>query len=164
MLYSVKQCQNSCLKTDLVMILLIRDVVLRDGHRHQLCYSDYSYCVIIHIEDVVLLIVPFRFQHEVKVKTIVESMKDTSAKKSSLQEELDCVTEELAQLKAKEKLYTSQIAEKHKEHSDNMASAEEIRTALESQMTSVNDQHHKQLSTLRNEIDEKQAKIDELTG
>ena len=99
-----------------------------------------------------------------KAKTIVESMKDISAKKSSLQEQVDILNEEAAQLMAKEQLYATQIAEKHREHSDTIASAEEIKATLESQMTAVNDQHHKQLSSLRTEIDEKQAKIGELTG
>ena len=106
----------------------------------------------------------FYFQHEVKVKTIVESMKEIGEKRSALQDEVDQLNEQCAQLKAKEQIFSSQIAEKHREHSDNMADAEQLRATLEGQMESHRDQHHKQLSTLRAEVNDKQAKIDELTG
>ena len=66
-------------------------------------------------------------------------------------------------LRFTEQLYTSQIAQSHKEKSEKLASADEMREALQKQMEGHREAHQKQLNELRNEITEKQAKIDELT-
>ncbi len=62
-----------------------------------------------------------------------------------------------------EQLYATQIAESHKEKSEKLASADEMRQALQQQMDGHRDAHQKQLSELRAEITEKQAQIDQLT-
>ena len=62
-----------------------------------------------------------------------------------------------------EQLYASQMAETNKEKSEKLASADEMREALQKQMEGHREAHQKQLNELRNEITEKQAKIDDLT-
>ncbi len=57
----------------------------------------------------------------------------------------------------------SQLAESKQKSSDSVASAEQIRAALEEQMVVHREQQQKQLQELRAEIDAKQAKVDDLT-
>jgi kinesin family protein 5 len=59
-------------------------------------------------------------------------------------------------------LIASQLAEKDRKM-DQIASAEQIKEALERQMESHREQHQRQLAELRREIAEKQTQIVELT-
>ena len=59
-------------------------------------------------------------------------------------------------------LYASQLAEKDKEM-DEIASAQQMKEALERQMESHREQHQRQLAELRQEITEKHAAISEMT-
>ena len=56
----------------------------------------------------------------------------------------------------------SQLAEKEKER-DTIASATQMKEALEKQMDSHREQHQRQLAELRREISDKQESIDRLT-
>jgi len=102
-------------------------------------------------------------QHEAKMKTIQDSMKEVDAKKRALEDDVDQLNEECAKLRAQEQLYHSQLEEREKEKTDKLATADEMRQALEQQMQGHREQHQKQLSDLRQEISTKQEKIDELT-
>jgi len=59
-------------------------------------------------------------------------------------------------------LYASQLAEKDKAM-DQIASAQQMKEALEKQMESHREQHQRQLTELRGEIAEKQSAIDDMT-
>jgi len=59
-------------------------------------------------------------------------------------------------------LYASQLAEKDKEM-DQIASAQQMKEALERQMESHREQHQRQLAELRQEITDKQQVISEMT-
>jgi len=59
-------------------------------------------------------------------------------------------------------LYASQLAEKDKKM-DQIASAQQMKEALERQMESHREQHQRQLAELRHEITEKQNVISEMT-
>lgn len=61
-----------------------------------------------------------------------------------------------------EQLYLSQLAEKEKAR-DEVASATQMKDALEKQMESHREQHQRQLAELRQEISDKQERIDQLT-
>jgi kinesin family protein 5 len=101
-------------------------------------------------------------QHEAKMKSLSEAVKEADAKKRQLQEKIDQLNEECAKLNAQGQLYSSQLAEKDKKM-DQIASAQQMKEALERQMESHREQHQKQLAELRQEIADKQAMIVELT-
>ena len=61
-----------------------------------------------------------------------------------------------------EQLYMAELVEKEKEK-DKVASAAKMKDALEKQMESHREQHQRQLTELRQEIADKQERIDQLT-
>merc|ERR1719458_1099933 len=71
-------------------------------------------------------------QHEAKMKTLNETVRESDTKKRSLEEELDSLHEKVTQLKASE------------------------------QMPQHREQHQKQVAQLRNEITEKQTAMEDL--
>lgn len=87
-------------------------------------------------------------QHEARVKNLSQNIKDTETKKRSLEEQVDQLGEEVARLKA-----VSQVAP----GDDGQA-----KDALEKQIQQHTEQHHKQISALRDELTEKQTLISEL--
>lgn len=86
-------------------------------------------------------------QHEAKMKSLSQSMKDGENKKRSLEEQVDSLNEEVARLKAVSKV------------SDQDGHIKEV---LEKQIDEHREQHQKQLTSLRDEILEKQQQIDNL--
>jgi kinesin family protein 5 len=100
-------------------------------------------------------------QHEAKMKSVAESMKEVDAKKRHLQEQVDELNEDCARLKAQEQLYLAQLEERAREK-DEMESASQMKEALEKQMEQHREQHQKQLAELRQEISDKQTRIEEL--
>ncbi|CAL8380425.1 unnamed protein product [Boreogadus saida] len=98
-------------------------------------------------------------QHEAKIRSLTEYMQEGEQKKRRLEEGYDSLSEELAMLQARETLAQVSRREKHmavKESGD-------IQRALEQQMEVRRRAHSKQLGRLRDEINEKQKTIDELT-
>uniref|UniRef100_A0A8C6Y535 Kinesin-like protein n=1 Tax=Naja naja TaxID=35670 RepID=A0A8C6Y535_NAJNA len=75
-------------------------------------------------------------QHEAKIRSLTEYMQSVELKKRNLEESYDALSEELAKLQAQK--------------------------ALEVQLESHREAHHKQLARLRDEINQKQKIIDEL--
>jgi len=93
-------------------------------------------------------------QHEAKMKTLNETIKESDTKKRSLEEELDGLQEQVTQLKAAEQMSTVVSEERIKEAS--------MKEALEEQLSQHREQHQKQVAQLRNEIMEKQTAMEEL--
>lgn len=100
-------------------------------------------------------------QYEAKLTTLAETIKDVEHKKRQLEESVDSLNEECAQLKAQQSMATA-ATEKEKETSNKLQSEIEMKETLEKQMMVHREQHQKQLSTLREEIADKQSMIDTL--
>lgn len=92
-------------------------------------------------------------QHEAKIRSLTEYMQSVEQKKRLLEESHDSLSEELAKL---QDLENSQVDEKDGEKGDS-------ERASRQQGETHRGLHHKQLSRLRDEINEKQRIIDELT-
>ncbi|XP_028662363.1 LOW QUALITY PROTEIN: kinesin heavy chain [Erpetoichthys calabaricus] len=101
-------------------------------------------------------------QHQAKIKSMTDYMQNIEQKKRQLEEMQDSLTEELAKLHAQEKMHEISVKDKEKEHMTLLQDAEEMKKTLEQQMESHREAHQKQLSRLRDEIEEKQKLIDEL--
>ncbi|KAG1959895.1 kinesin heavy chain [Pimephales promelas] len=100
-------------------------------------------------------------QHQAKIKSLTDYMQNMEQKKRQLEESHDSLSEELAKLHAQEKMHEVSVLDKEKEHMSRMQDAEEMKQALEQQMESHREAHQKQLSRLRDEIEEKQRILDE---
>ncbi|XP_062861525.1 kinesin heavy chain [Trichomycterus rosablanca] len=101
-------------------------------------------------------------QLQAKIKSLTDYMQNMEQKKRQLEESQDSLMEELAKLHAQENMHEVSVMDKEKEHMNKMKDAEEMKTALQEQMESHGETHQKQLSRLRDEIDEKQKLLDEL--
>lgn len=97
-------------------------------------------------------------QHEAKAKTLNDTIKDIEHKKRSLEEQVDLLSEEVAKLKSADEMHRMATEKKEKEKD----SVEKIKSALEEQIEKHRDTHAKQISSLRDEIADKQEVIDQL--
>ncbi|KAK7877865.1 hypothetical protein WMY93_031471, partial [Mugilogobius chulae] len=91
--------------------------------------------------------------HEAKIRSLTEYMQSVEQKKRLLEESHDSLSEELAKLQDQE---NSQVEDKDGEKGETEKSSRQ-------QVETHRGLHHKQLSRLRDEINEKQRLIDELT-
>uniref|UniRef100_A0A1A8VKW7 Kinesin family member 5A n=1 Tax=Nothobranchius furzeri TaxID=105023 RepID=A0A1A8VKW7_NOTFU len=98
-------------------------------------------------------------QHEAKIRSLTEYTQNVEMKKRQLEDGYDSLTEELAKLQAQESMSQMTSEETHTSHQNSC----DIKTALEEQMQSHREMHSKQLNHLRDEINEKQKIIDDLT-
>uniref|UniRef100_A0A2K6CLT5 Kinesin-like protein n=1 Tax=Macaca nemestrina TaxID=9545 RepID=A0A2K6CLT5_MACNE len=97
-------------------------------------------------------------QHEAKIRSLTEYMQSVELKKRHLEESYDSLSDELAKLQAQETVHEVALKDKEPDTQD----ADEVKKALELQMESHREAHHRQLARLRDEINEKQKTIDEL--
>ncbi|XP_061571663.1 kinesin heavy chain-like [Cololabis saira] len=103
-------------------------------------------------------------QHQAKIKSLTDYMQNMEQKKRQLEESQDALTEELAKLQAHEKRL--EVSGEQKDGISRLDGDEDIKSTLEEQLQeqleSQREAHHKQLSRLRSEIDDKQRMLDEL--
>uniref|UniRef100_A0A3P8YEK4 Kinesin motor domain-containing protein n=1 Tax=Esox lucius TaxID=8010 RepID=A0A3P8YEK4_ESOLU len=93
-------------------------------------------------------------QHQAKIKSLTDYMQNMEQKKRQLEESQDVLTEELAKLHAQGK--ASVLT---KEHMSRLQGEEEIKE----QMESHREAHQRQLGRLRDEMEDKQRVLDQLT-
>ncbi|CAB1421304.1 unnamed protein product [Pleuronectes platessa] len=94
-------------------------------------------------------------QHEAKIKSLTEYLQNVEQKKRQLEENVDSLNEEFVKLSAQEKLNAM-------EKENEIQSANEVKEAVDKQIHSHREAHQKQISSLRDELENKERLITEL--
>ncbi|CAF3308219.1 unnamed protein product [Rotaria socialis] len=89
-------------------------------------------------------------QHEAKMRSMIESMKELEDKKRALEQTQDSLNEELVKLRAQGRVTNS------------VGSTSDVQKELTQQMEQISEQHQKQLTTLRDEIRAKETQMETL--
>uniref|UniRef100_A0A3P9B6C8 Kinesin-like protein n=1 Tax=Maylandia zebra TaxID=106582 RepID=A0A3P9B6C8_9CICH len=90
-------------------------------------------------------------QHEAKIKSLTEYLQNVEQKKRQLEENVDALNEELVKLNA-QKVHAM-------EKENEIQTANEVKEAVEKQIHSHREAHQKQISSLRDELDNKEKLI-----
>jgi len=101
-------------------------------------------------------------QNEAKMQTLGENVKEVEAKKRTLEEAVDSLNEKLANQTAKEEMQLEVMKDKEEKHAKGMMDALTIKETLEGQMAQHRDVHNKQLTGLRDEIQQQSDAINQL--
>uniref|UniRef100_A0AAQ6ICW0 Kinesin-like protein n=1 Tax=Anabas testudineus TaxID=64144 RepID=A0AAQ6ICW0_ANATE len=94
-------------------------------------------------------------QHEAKIKSLTDCLQNQEQKKRQLEENVDSLNEEIVRIKAQEKVNAM-------EKENEIQSANEVKEAVEKQIQSHREVHQRQISSLRDELDNKDKLITEL--
>uniref|UniRef100_A0A4W4E744 Kinesin-like protein n=1 Tax=Electrophorus electricus TaxID=8005 RepID=A0A4W4E744_ELEEL len=94
-------------------------------------------------------------QHEAKIKSLTEYLQNVEQKKRQLEENVDSLNEELVKISAQEKVHAM-------EKENEIQTANEVKAAVEQQIQNHREAHQKQLSSLRDELENKEKLITEL--
>ncbi|XP_034561676.1 kinesin-1 heavy chain-like isoform X2 [Notolabrus celidotus] len=94
-------------------------------------------------------------QYEAKIKSLTDSLQNVEQKKRQLEENVDSLGEEIVRIKAQERVNTM-------EKETEIQSANEVKDAVEKQILSHREAHQRQISSLRDELDNKEKLITEL--
>nr|XP_046226860.1 kinesin-1 heavy chain-like isoform X2 [Scatophagus argus] len=92
-------------------------------------------------------------QYEAKIKSLTDSLQNVEQKKRQLEENVDSLNDEIVRIKAQEKVNIME---------NEIQSANEVKDAVEKQIQSHREAHQKQLSSLRDELDNKEKLIMEM--
>ncbi|KAI4806897.1 hypothetical protein KUCAC02_017688 [Chaenocephalus aceratus] len=94
-------------------------------------------------------------QYEAKIKSLTDSLHNVEQKKRQLEETVDSLNEEIVRIRAQEKVNTM-------EKENEIQSANEVKEAVEKQIQFHRETHQKQISSLRDELDNKDKLMTEL--
>nr|CAB3259108.1 kinesin heavy chain isoform 5C [Phallusia mammillata] len=101
-------------------------------------------------------------QHEAKMKSLMEYMKEVENRKRSLEESVDKLNEDIAHLRSEEQMRAVALEDKEKESMDHQKAAEDIKMSMKEQLDTHRDAHQNQVSRLRDEVEEKLKMIESL--
>ena len=103
-------------------------------------------------------------QHEAKMRSMLESMKELEEKKRVLEQTQDSLNEELVKLRAQGSGLRSKgsCADQRCVSGRVTGSTSDVQKELSQQMEQISEQHQKQLTTLRDEIRAKETQTEGL--
>jgi chromosome segregation ATPase len=93
-------------------------------------------------------------QTEGRITTLQETSKEIESRKRALEEQVDALNHECTRLRAQEQVQSLGPAAAQADAT--------VREALEKQLEQNREQHQKQVQNLRDEIDAKQAMVDQM--
>ncbi|XP_037612729.1 kinesin-1 heavy chain-like [Sebastes umbrosus] len=98
-------------------------------------------------------------QHEAKIKSLTDSLQNVEQKKRQLEENVDSLNEEIVRVNA-QVLLPEKV--KTMEKQNEIQSANEVKETVEKQIQAHRETHQKQISSLRDELDDKEKLMTEL--
>ncbi|XP_034717789.1 kinesin-1 heavy chain-like isoform X1 [Etheostoma cragini] len=99
-------------------------------------------------------------QHEAKIKSLMDTLQNVEQKKRHLEETVDSLNEEIVRIKAQVCLLPEKVNTMERENE--IQSAYEVKEAVEMQIQTHRENHQKQISSLRDELDNKDKLMTEL--